>query len=148
MINGLIAITQRGSKPLLYFVESGVHAVRALDLNGENVALSGGRYDLRPVVDSKQKRANRILVYGTCAPGTWTEANLKVYLDTAGDPERRGRTMSFSVRGPFSRAQNILFYQELPPSAATGREIAPSIQDLAGIDIEIDQSDIEMTERG
>jgi hypothetical protein len=141
-INGMVVVTPRGGKPILYITRADEAKVQALSLNGANVALSGGRIVGRPFLGNEEavKTAKRYTREGTCAPGTFCTATLILHLD-------RNRRVSFPVRGPYDRGGNILFLQEFRPEASRGREIAAELSNIVGLDVELEKERLEFTER-
>jgi hypothetical protein len=142
-VSGLFAVSPRGGKQLLFLTRADAPKVQSLQLNATSVALSGGRIVLRPfsTPEEKENRGVRLVVEGECAAGTYCTAVLVLWLD-------RNRKLTFNVRGLFDRNKNILFYQELPPAAATFEEGALDLQQIVGLDVSVEKSRLEYVERG
>lgn len=143
-ITGMAAITQRGGKPILYLTRGDTAKVQALELEGTNVSLTAGRYVGRSHIGRREEVEKRGTVFvqeGLCKAGTSVTATVTFVFDGQ-------RRLTLAVKGPYDRNRGILFYQQLPPQAATFRACTVDIDAVAGTDVEFGDSRLEYTERG
>lgn len=141
--NGIMAINQKGGKPMVYATNATTNELVAIDVNSENNLLQNGVYNSHVFVSQEdqqrpdvKKRVKRFKQEGKCSPGTSMTATMTLVLD-------RSRRISYPVTGPYRPYENIMFYQEFPPAMADGREVSVELSDITGTNVVLEKQELQ-----
>lgn len=141
--NSLMAINQKGGKPMVYATNATTNELWAIDVNSSNTYLQNGVYNSHVFVSQEdqqrpdvKKRAKRFKQEGKCTPGTTVTGTVTLVLD-------RSRRISYPVTGPYRPYENIMFYQEFPPAMIDGREVSVELSDLTGWNVILEKQDLQ-----
>lgn len=140
--NGMIAVTPRQGKPVLYLTDSSTNTLISLDTNSANAQLVNGVYNFRTIIgegtgaEEDIKRGKRLKVYGT---GENCSCTLNVTLDET-------RNFSLQMSGPYSVNDGILFFQEFDPAVMTFYLSDIGMSNIQGTGVEINKSILDMVQ--
>lgn len=141
--NSIMAINQKGGKPMVYMTNSTTKELLALDVNSSSNTITNGIYNSHMFVSPEdqqrqdvKKRVKRFKQEGSCASGTTATATLTLVLD-------RSRRLTYSVQGPYRQYENIMFYLEFPPAMTDAREISVELSSLTGLNLVLEKQDLQ-----